>query len=137
MPPPSYLKEAILNARAMAQRNIQLIPGKNVRNMNDADVAQFMSPGHYGEYLFHSHCRTSLEPMRSLTYFVRCKPLSETANTLNQTEIDIVTTVAASVSHHHSVEGRMFLPTRATPIQSYSLPSINLNLVDCSSPVPM
>lgn len=142
IPPPSYLREAILIARAMALRNIQQMSGKDARHMNDADVAQFMSPGHYGEYLFHSHCRTSFEPMRSLTYFVRCKPLSDSTNTLNQTEIDLVTTATSSTTtesrHHNSLdnEAMIFVTTTTTPTQSYSLPPINLNLIDCSTPFP-
>ena len=134
MPPPSFLQSAVLQARATARQNIQRTPGKDVRRMTDADVVQFMSSCHYGEYLFHSHCRASFEPMRSLTYFVRCKPLHDKTITLNQTEIDIVTIRATTSDCHTDNTGKMLVTTTTTPTQSYSLPPIILNLVDCCCP---
>ena len=131
-PPPSHLRAVVLTARAMAQRNIQQMPGKDVRHWNDADVVQFMSVGDYGEYAFHTHCRTSYEPLRSLTYMVRCKPLSDANITLNQTEVDRVTT--KPTSHPPNSDGMQSIPTTTVPVQSYSLPPINLNLVDCCCP---
>ncbi len=135
-PPPSYLQTAVLQARAMARQNIKQIPGKDVRRMNDEDVVQFMSSCLYGEYLFHSHCRASFEPMRSLTYFVRCKPLHDKTITLNQTEIDIVTTRATTSDCHTDKNGNFLVTTTTIPTQSYSLPPIILNLVDCCRPSP-
>jgi hypothetical protein len=131
-PPPPNVRAAVLTARAMAQQNIRQVPGKDARRMNDADVIQYMNPSDYGEYLFHTHCRTSYEPLRPLTYLVRCKPLPEASVTMNQTEIDIVTTKPTAV--HHSFNGNdvvSLIPTATVPTQSYSLPPISLNLVDC------
>jgi hypothetical protein len=130
-PSPSYLRTAVVEARALARQNIRHC-GKDVRNMNDADVMQYLSQSHYGEYLFHWHCRTSLEPMRSLIYYVRCKPLPDivTTNPLNQTEIDMVAFARGRCVGNYETPQ----PTTTTSTQSYTLPPISLNLVDCASP---
>jgi hypothetical protein len=116
VPPPSYLRESIVAARARAKQHIQEC-GKDARLINDGDVIQFLGPGVYGAYLFYQHCRTSMEPMRELIYFVRCKPLSDAATSLNQTEIE-------------TINDSDQLST--TVVHTYSLPPLQLNLVDCS-----
>lgn len=110
MPPKSNIRAAVISARTLATNQLE---SKGIRGpVQDKDVLPFLTSTTRAEYLLQRHGRLSKEPLRQLTYFIRCKPLSDGIVHLNQTEIEASPFCA---------------------VATYSLPSLNLNLVDCCS----
>ncbi|GKY91234.1 hypothetical protein MPSEU_000096000 [Mayamaea pseudoterrestris] len=116
MPPKSYLRSAVQNARSSAQNEGRHCPGRQLR---DQDVFKYLTTTAYGEYLMQRHCRESQAPLRNLTYYVRCKPMSDVLH-LHQTCIDL------------NVPGVRQGEVHRRDMATYSLPALKLNLVDCS-----
>lgn len=84
------------------------------------DPLALLPPAIKAEYLIHQHCRLSRLPRRSLEYFVRCKPLSDSLKHLNH---DSLETYSSSVgSKDLKLSGQA---------SSYKLPAMKLELVDC------
>jgi hypothetical protein len=95
--------------------------------LDDSKVLRHMEPGDRAEYLLQAHCRRSRRPSRPLTYYVRCKPLSDAVRFVNHTEVEVAVT-----SERRAVEGRVSSTTRKAV--TYALPPLKLNLVDLASP---
>ena len=118
LPPSPFVKQAIHEARSLAFRLKQ-------RHVKNKDVFSCLTPRAKAEFLLQEHCRYSHGPRRLLYYYVRCKPISEKAFHLNQTQIST-----------------SFLPAKAThqpllvDVPTYSLAPLKLSLVDCSRPEP-
>jgi len=100
-------------------------------NLNVSLVLEQMNAVPKANYLLQRYCRMANHPsLRSLTYFVRCKPVSDNScGTVHQTEIRC------------SAPGRRFRDTRGgtAPVAhgtnfSYSLPPLKLTLVDAMAP---
>ena len=115
--PPPYLQPCIQAAMSRTRK-------KGKEQSKPEDALKYLTPEVRAEYLLYSHCGSSSRPRRALDYFVRCRPLSDTVEGLNQTE------------------AKMFLRTNddkgggivATGIPTYSLPPLKLDLVDCGIP---
>jgi hypothetical protein len=111
LPPSKQLREAV--------RNILIL------KVSTAEQTRLLSQPLRAEYLLHTHCRSSTQPQRPLDYYVRCKPLPDKMRHLHHTTLDSCfasdTSDKASIFHGE--------------VSSYSLPSLKLQLVDCSVPL--
>jgi hypothetical protein len=123
-PPKPHMRPAILTARSLALNRIRMLTGDGNRAswsrqpaLADDDVLGFLTPTTRAEYLLHRHCQISKRPLRPLTYFVRCKPLSDGIVHLNLTTIEVAGPYSGRKSSHD--------------VATYSLPPLKLNLVDC------
>jgi hypothetical protein len=108
IPPPRQLQLSV-EAVLYRSRNKQ---GDPLKLLNVEDRA---------EYLMQQHCRSSIA-RRKLDYFVRCKPLSDKAIHLTQTQTEVF--------FEDNVKGFLSKTDAAT----YSLPPLKLQLVDCCCP---
>ena len=127
MPPKSYLRGAIQDARYLANEHLMNQRrtgggggggGGGGRQLQETDVIRFLSPIAAAEYLLQRHCRESKEPLRELDFFVRCKPMSDEAH-LNQTSIEV------------AAPGIVAGECTRRDLATYALPPLKLNLVDC------
>jgi hypothetical protein len=124
VPPKSFVKQAILEAHSLAQQDL-VARHKNKKRqiLEEQDVVKFLTLQARAEYYMQQHCRQSLEPGRPLDYYVRCKPLSDEAFCLNQTQVEMATPPM-----------RDYLQSSSMDVSTYSLPPLKLALVDCSVP---
>ena len=116
--PPPYLQPCI-------QAAISRTRNSGNRQPTPEEVLKYLTPEARAEYLMYSHCRASARPRRPLDYFVRCRPLSDTVEQLNQTEAKIFLPKGDDDSGGAIV---------ATGMPTYALPPLKLDLVDCSVP---
>ena len=121
VPPKSFVKQAVLEAQSLAQQ--ELGTHKKRRRLEEQDVVKFLTLQARAEYYMQQHCRQSPEPVRPLDYYVRCKPLSDEAFSLNQTQVEMTTPPM-----------RDYLQASSMDVTTYSLPPLKLTLVDCCVP---
>ena len=109
-PPSKSLQTAVSQALSSAGRR------------NKKNAIYLLSREMRAKYLLEHHCRYSRAPFRPLDYLIRCKPLADEAQLLNQTEIESFFSTKSDgfVSRIDSA--------------SYSLPPLKLQLVDCCKP---
>ena len=121
VPPKSFVRQAVVEAQSLAQQ--ELGTHKRKRRLEEEDVVKFLTSEARAEYYMQHHCRQSPEPVRPLDYYVRCKPLSDEAFSLNQTQVEMTTPPM-----------RDYLQASSMDVTTYSLPPLKLTLVDCSVP---
>jgi hypothetical protein len=129
VPARNHLRNAVKTAQSVAFHNLKSqARHSTVRlRLDDARVLRHMEPGDRAEYLLQAHCRRSRRPSRPLTYYARCKPLSDAVRFVNHTEVEV-----AVASDRRSVQGLVTSTTRKAV--TYTLPPLKLNLVDLASP---
>jgi hypothetical protein len=129
LPPPSALFVAVESARNQAIKKLHesFVVGQPARTpIAEPDILRNLSCYDRGGFLLQRHCRCSREPMRDLTYYVRCKPLSDDVlqrGFLNPTEIDVIRPGPEG--------GRATVGNHAA---TYTLPPLKLVLVDVATP---
>ena len=123
VPPKSFVKQAVLEAQALAQAEMNRRPARTRRKLIDEDIIKFLTVEARAEYYMQQHCRKSSEPARSLDYYVRCKPLSKEAISLNQTSVEMAIPPVKD-----------YMQASCMDVTTYSLPPLKLSLVDCSIP---
>jgi hypothetical protein len=123
VPPKSFVKQAVLEAQSMAQREMNRLPKTKRQRLANDDVVKYLTVEARAEYYMQQHCRQSSEPTRSLDYYVRCKPLSNEAIHLNQTQVEMAVPPV-----------RDYMQASTMNVTTYSLPPLKLSLVDCSVP---
>jgi hypothetical protein len=123
VPPKSFVKQAVLEAQSMAQREMNRLPKTKRQRLANDDVVKYLTVEARAEYYMQQHCRQSREPTRSLDYYVRCKPLSNEAIHLNQTQVEMAVPPV-----------RDYMQASTMNVTTYSLPPLKLSLVDCSVP---
>ena len=117
--PPPYLKPCIEAALSRLRNS------NHGQKQHPKEALKYLNPETRAEYLMYTHCRSSSRPRRTLDYFVRCRPLSDTVDKLNQTEAKIVRPKNGDKNNGEIV---------VTGMPTYSLPPLKLDLVDCSIP---
>ena len=105
VPPKSSVKKAIYEARMLAVqllRNLRLSDAKQIQSstnktkkqrrhrriLNEIDTLNLLTLEARSEYSMQQDCRQSREPTRPLRMIVWCKPLSDGAFHLNQTQLE-------------------------------------------------
>lgn len=136
MPPKPEIRSSVFAARSLALQHLRAIWaattsnwGIKRRQLTDDDVLHFLTPVTRAEYLLQRFCQSSKEPLRPLTYFVRCKPLADGVVHVNQTAIEVGPTAWAQ-GHYSSGRGSA---GGAFDVATYALPPLKLNLIDCCS----
>ncbi|KAL7554824.1 hypothetical protein ACHAWF_018464 [Thalassiosira exigua] len=92
MPASSRLMKCINDARAKSRNHVQQLDRKKKGAQDDLPSAFSLLPACVkAEYLLHQHCRQWHQNNhgRKMDLFCRCKPLSEDATSINQTEIQV------------------------------------------------
>jgi hypothetical protein len=107
MPPSSYIKEAIREARILVSQQ------RRGKRASAVEILRLLKPAARASYLLHQQCASLPRVQRNVDFFVRCKPLSTAAFHLNRTEVETTTSEAF---------------TRESAV--YSLPPLKLSLVD-------
>ena len=120
-PPKSFVKQAVLEAQLLARQEMNRRERRKRRNLEERDVIKFLTIEARAEYYMQQHCRQSSELMRSLDYYVRCKPLSKEAVHLNQSHVEMVIPPMKD-----------YMQASTMAVTTYSLPPLKVSLVDCS-----
>ena len=94
LPASSYLMQCIKDATIKARRCIaetKLNKKKEKKEENLPTTFSLLPADAKAEYLLHQHCRQWYQNhhQRKLDLFCRCKPLSENATSVNQTQIQV------------------------------------------------
>jgi hypothetical protein len=118
-PPAPHIRSAVVMARSLAREALRLRSGGRHHRvvLQESDVLPYLTPSTQAAYCLERHGRSSVLPLREVSYLVRCKPLSDHVSHLNHTEVDLAVP---------GPDGSR--ASRPTP--SYALPPLKLTLVD-------